>query len=71
MVEPLTKEERIRFAFWLESQAKDSQLLLQQLEKMGPSVVEVVKRERAEMMSALVIARKLRAVEDVTLDGGM
>lgn len=67
MPEPLTKEERIRFASWLEAQAESSRLLLEPLEKMGPSVAGVTKREKEEMTAALRIARKLRSIEDMTL----
>lgn len=62
----LTKEERDKFAMWCEQQAADSSALVEQLRKIGPQGEMLAARDKQEAAAAaaLLIARKLRAIED-------
>lgn len=60
----LTRQERDRFASWLEREAATAQGLIAQMEKLGPHVAPIVAREKVEAAAALIIAQKLRATID-------
>ena len=65
----LTKEERNRFAAWCEAQASDAKAIVEQLKKLGPHGEIVAQREKQEAAAALMIASKLRAIEDASIGG--
>lgn len=69
MIDSLTREERIRFAAWLEQEAATDSALAEQLEKLGPAMAPAVCHRRAEADAAASIARKLRSIEEVGLGG--
>lgn len=56
----LSQEERDRFA----TVGRD---LITQMEKLGPHAAPIVAREKAEAAAALVIARKLRSTEGLSI----
>jgi len=64
----LTHEERHRFALWCEAQAADATAIVEQLKKLGPHGEIVAQREKQEAAAAMIIAAKLRAVEDESID---
>ena len=57
----LSKQERERFASWLEHEALVGRDLIVYMEKLGPAGAMLASRERAEAKAAELIARKLRA----------
>lgn len=59
----LTKEERDRFAAWLEQEAASDKGLLEQMEKL-PNMAAVISHRKNEIIAALLVARKLRSIED-------
>jgi hypothetical protein len=63
----LTAQERDRFASWLEHEATVGKGLIEQMEKLGPHAAPLVVREKAEAAAALVIARKLRSTEGMSI----
>lgn len=63
----LTKDERERFACWCEAQASDAKAIIEQLKKLGPHGDIVAQREKQEAGAALLIAAKLRAIEDTSI----
>lgn len=63
----LSQEERDRFATWLEHEATVGRDLIAQMEKLGPHAAPIVAREKAEAAAALVIARKLRSTEGLSI----
>lgn len=63
----LTDQERDRFASWLEHEATVGKGLIEQMEKLGPHAAPLVAREKQEAAAALVIARKLRATEGMSI----
>jgi hypothetical protein len=63
----LTQQERDRFAAWLEHEAAVAKGLIEQMEKLGPHAAPLVAQEKAEAAAALVIARKLRATEGMSI----
>jgi hypothetical protein len=65
----LSTQERDRFAAWLEHEAATAKGLIEQMEKLGPHVAPLVAREKAEAAAALLIARKLRATESMSIEG--
>ncbi len=66
----LSSDERRRFAEWLENEAANSKATIELLKKLDVSNVHpLVARERSEMAAALLIARKLRSMEDMSIDG--
>lgn len=65
----LTKDEREKFAAWLEAQAESAKAIVEGLQRLGPFGEVAAKRERQEAAAALLIAGKLRAIEDSSLDG--
>lgn len=65
----LTPEERDRFAAWLEREAETAKQIVEQMEKLGPMTAPLVQREKAEAAAALLIARKLRSIESVSIAG--
>ncbi len=61
----LTAAERQRFADWLDREADAGQAIAGQFEKLNPAVAEaLLKRERAEVAAAKIIAAKLRSIQD-------
>lgn len=71
----LTDAERNRFADWLEFDAAQSNAMAKQMDTFatqpggGAHYAVLAKRERAEAMAALIIAKKLRSTESVTIGG--
>ena len=65
----LTAIERDRFAAWLEREAASDEGIARQMEVVPGSAIlpEVIKRYRMEAAAARIVARRLRATEDVTL----
>ena len=63
----LTQQERDRFAAWLEHEAAVGKGLIEQMEKLGPHAGPLVAREKAEAAAALLIARKLRSTEGMSI----
>ena len=63
----LTQQERDRFAAWLEHEAAVGKGLIEQMEKLGPHAWPLVAREKAEAAAALLIARKLRSTEGMSI----
>lgn len=63
----LTPEQRAIFAEWCESQARDSKAIIEQLAKLGPHGEIVAQREKQEYAAMLIVATKLRAIEDMSL----
>ena len=63
----LTREERHRFATWCEAQAADAAAIVEQLKKLGPHGDIVAQREKQEAAAALLIAAKLRAIEEASI----
>ena len=63
----LTQQERDRFAAWLEHEAYVGKGLIEQMEKLGPHAAPLVAREKAEAAAALLIARKLRSTEGMSI----
>ena len=63
----LTAQERDRFAAWLENEARTAEGLIARMEKLGPYTAPLVVREKAEAAAAVVIARKLRATQSMSI----
>lgn len=61
----LTAAERDRFATWLEQEAETDKGMLEQMEKLG-GMHPMIKQRKNEIVAALMIARKLRSIEDWT-----
>ena len=59
----LNKEERVKFATYLEQDADSTEGILIQMKKIN-SPESVIKKYTAEMLSARVIAKKLRDTEN-------
>jgi hypothetical protein len=59
----LTAAERDRFATWLEQEAATDKGLLEQMEKLG-GMAPVIQQRKNEIVAALLVARKLRSIED-------
>jgi hypothetical protein len=63
----LTKSERDRFAAWLEQDAQASVGIAEGFSKLGHEIV--VKKLKDEAAAFLIVARKLRNMEDMTIGG--
>lgn len=66
----LSAQERERFAAWLEHEAESDRGMIEQMEKLAQhtEAVEAVRKKlNVERLAALVIMKKLRSVEDVTI----
>ena len=63
----LTDEERMRFADWLELEARTATGLIEQLEKLGQYAAPLVAREKAEAAAARLIAAKLRGIQSMSI----
>ncbi len=59
----LSKEERTKFADWCEMEAKSSDGIIGQMEKLKVPV-EVIKRERNIVMACIIVANLIRKIED-------
>ena len=59
----LTAQERDRFVAWLEHEAMTDKALIDQLEKLGPAMAAVANHKKVEASAALLVARKLRAIQ--------
>jgi len=59
----LSQSERTKFADWCEKEAKSTDGLIQQMEKINIPQ-EVIKRKRIEVIACLTIANLLRSIED-------
>lgn len=62
----LSDAERARFADWLEHEAETAKAIIGQMEKLGINEA-LVKREKLEAAAALMIARKLRGTESMSI----
>lgn len=62
----LTDQERERFAAWLEHEAATSTGLIAAMGTL-PHMAPLIARETAEAAAALVIARKLRATQSMSI----
>lgn len=60
----LTAKERQRFADWLRQELESNRAIMPQLEKTCPVLA---KQYRMEMAAAIVIHKKLMAIEEQTL----
>lgn len=60
----LTREERERFAAWCEREAESANGIIGEMEKMKNMPRVLVEREKMEAAAALIIAKKLRSIED-------
>ena len=66
----LTAAERNRFASWLENEAKTAEKMIEQMKKLPESIATVlIMREELERSAALILARKLRSIEDQSIGG--
>lgn len=63
----LNQDERDKFACWCEQQANSCNQIIEQLEKLGPHFEIIGKREKQFAVSALIVAQKLRATEEVSV----
>jgi hypothetical protein len=63
----LTDQERERFAAWLEHEAATENTLVAQMEKLGPSFALVIEQKKLEANASLVIARKLRSTQSMSI----
>lgn len=63
----LTDAERQSVIKWLELSVSTSQGLITQLEKLGPYTAPMVEKEKLEAAAALVILRRLKATESMTI----
>lgn len=63
----LTSHERKKFATWLEAEAATEDGLVKQLEKLPGGMVPPHMKQ--EIIAAIIISKKLRNVEEVTING--
>ena len=64
----LTQQERDKFAFWLEQEAKSDDDMSKQLENLKGNEVMVKRmRQRATIFS--IVATELRNIEDISIGG--
>ena len=63
----LTDAERNHFADWLEQESASSEVLAKQAESLGPSFHVVVKRLRMEAAATMMVAKRLRNTESLTI----
>lgn len=59
----LTAEERDRFATWLEQEAATDKGLLEQMKQLE-GMAPMIQHRKVEIAAALMVARKLRSIED-------
>jgi hypothetical protein len=62
----LTREEREKFAAFLEQDAASGEDLIAQMEKI-PTPEALIKKYRTEALAQRIVAKMLRATEDATL----
>lgn len=65
----LSADERHKFASWLEQDAESNKLMIEQLAKLGPGHDLMAPRMKTEIAAALIIAGKLRGVEEESIGG--
>jgi hypothetical protein len=66
----LTAAERNRFASWLENEAEAARLMIEQMKTFPKTTASVlIMREELERSAALILARKLRSIEDQSIGG--
>jgi hypothetical protein len=65
----LSAAEREKFAAWLEQDLESSKILVNQLKKLGTGGEAVAKNRKQEMMAELIVCRRLRSIEDMTIGG--
>lgn len=63
----LTREERERFAAWLENEANTSKILIEQIKKMAHGDV-LSKREQMWAAATSFVAQRLRSTESYEVD---
>lgn len=66
MVPSLTREERERFAAWLEWEAQTDEKLIEQMMKIN-TPDSLMRLRRLEVLAAITIARKLRGTTDESI----
>jgi hypothetical protein len=65
----LSPQERDRFAAYLEREAESGKQMLGQFKTLPPAIAEqMVSREQQYVSACIIIAAKLRSVEDMTID---
>ena len=65
----LTDVERNRFASYLERDAHSSRMIIEQMKKLGPHGIILAENEEMYASAAELIARKLRSVESMSIEG--
>lgn len=66
MILTLSREDRERFAAWLEQDAAGTLGLVEQMAKI-PGTEVVAKLKRTEALAQQIVAKMLRATEEMTL----
>lgn len=66
LVPSLTKEERVRFADWLDWEAHTDEGLIEQM--LGIKVPEaVIKNRRTEVLAHRIVSAKLRSIQEESI----
>lgn len=66
MIIQLSKEERDKFASYLEQEAESDKLILTQMEKLS-GMEPLIKHKKIEILSYLTVAKILRSIESVEI----
>ena len=65
----LDEKDKDKFAMYCEQNAESCKGMITQFEKMpGPTMEEMVRREKQKMAAFLIVAADLRSGESVTID---
>lgn len=66
MIVSLNTRERDLFASWLEQEAETGKRFIEQYKKLSSTVSQIlIQREEIAISAALVVAKKLRSVEEM------
>ena len=66
----LSQHEREKFAAWLEQDAESNKGMIRQWEKMaGPQHAVIVDHLKRDVAACLIIMKKLRNIEEMTIEG--
>ncbi len=63
----LTMQERDKFAAYLMQEIESDKLMMKQVKKLGPSGEMLIPKMKQNIVAAILIAKKLRDVEEITL----
>ena len=63
----LTMQERDKFAAYLMQEIESDKLMMEQVTKLGPSGEMLIPKMKQNIVAAILIAKKLRDVEEITL----